>query len=419
MRTPAGFDLLRERRFACFFYGRSISIAGSSLAGVALVFAVLDLSNSATTLGAVLAARTVPMILFMLIGGVVADRWSRSLVLQLSHLLSAATQGSVAVLLLSGVAEIWMIVVLEALNGVVTAFTFPALQSVVPLVVERERIQQANALLSFSRGVIVIVGPSLGALVAVTFGSGWALAADALSYVLAAAFMARLGLPAARLGDGSGPSMIRELREGWDSFVSLTWVWIVVLAFGFINVIQVGALSTLGPVVAIDALGKAPWAWALSADAAGLLLMTLVMMRWRPRFPVRAGMLGVCAAAVPILMLGLDPATLPLIVAMFVAGAGTEIFTIGWQTAYHEHVPNEILARVSSYDALGSFVAIPIGQLAYGPLAVAFDPGVVLVVSAVAYVAIALSTLLSPSVRNLGRGASPNAESAAATTVAE
>jgi hypothetical protein len=213
--------------------------------------------------------------------------------------------------------------------------------------------------------------------------------------------------------------MIRELREGWDSFVSLTWVWIVVLAFGFINVIQVGALSTLGPVVAIDALGKAPWAWALSADAAGLLVMTLVMMRWHPRYPVRAGMLGMCAAALPILILGLDPATLPLVAAMFVAGAGTETFTIGWQTAYHEHVPNEILARVLSYDALGSFVAIPLGQLLYGPLAVAFDPSAVLVVSAAAYVAISLATLLSPSVRNLGRAQSHDASSPAAATVAE
>jgi MFS family permease len=173
VKLPTGFDLLRERRFAHFFYGRSISIAGTSLAGVALTFAVLDISNSATTLGAVLAARTIPMIVFMLVGGVVADRWSRSLVLQLSHLLSAATQGLVAVLLLTGTAQIWMIIAIEALNGVVAAFTFPAMSSVVPLVVARNRIQHANALLSFSRGAIVIVGPSLGALIAVTAGSGW------------------------------------------------------------------------------------------------------------------------------------------------------------------------------------------------------------------------------------------------------
>ena len=245
------------------------------------------------------------------------------------------------------------------------------------------------------------------------------MAADAASYAVAAAFMARLNLPPARLGDGSSASMIRELREGWDGFVSLTWVWVVVLAFGFINVIQVGALTTLGPVVAIDALGKAPWGWALSADAAGLLVMTIVMMRWRPRYPVRVGMLAVCPAVLPMVVLGVDPAIVPLIVTMFIAGAGTEIFSIGWMTAYHEHVPNELLSRVSSYDALGSFIAIPLGQLAYGPLAAVFDARDVLVVSAVVYVAIALATLLSSSVRNLGRAGSPGTAPRPADRVAE
>jgi MFS family permease len=119
-----------------------------------------------------------------------------------------------------------------------------------------------------------------------------------------------------------------------------------------------------------------------------------------------------------MLVLGLDPEVAPLIFAMLVAGAGTEIFTIGWNTAYHEHVPNEILSRVSSYDALGSFVAIPLGQLAYGPLAAAFDSQQVLVVSAVLFVAIALVTLLSSSVRNLPSAPHADAEPAAADTVA-
>jgi hypothetical protein len=276
--------------------------------------------------------------------------------------------------------------------------------SIVPLVVPRDRIQQANALLSFSRGSLVIVGPSAGALLAVTVGSGWAVAIDAATYLIAAGFMAQLRLPPARLGEGGEKqSMLRDLRDGWDGFVSLTWVWVVVLAFSLLNVIQVGALFTLGPLVAVESLGKAQWGWAVSAESAGLLAMTLVMMRWQPRYPVRAGMLGISTLVLPILVLGLEPKTLPLVALMFVAGAGTEVFSIGWQTAYQEHVPNEILARVSSYDALGSFVAIPIGQLAYGPLAEMFGVQDVLVVSSVVYVLIALSTLLSKSVRNLAR----------------
>jgi MFS family permease len=360
VRRPEALALLAHRRFAYFFTGRTISTIGSSMAGIALTFAVLDLSDSASALGLVLAAHTIPMVGFMLVGGVAADRWSRSVVMQVSHILSGLTQAAVAALLLTGTAEIWMLVVLEALNGIVTAFTFPAMTSITPLVVPRDRIQQANALLSFSRSSVVILGPSIGAVLVVTIGAGWALAVDAASYAVAALLMAQLKLPPATLGGGaSEPSMIRELIEGWSAFVSLTWVWVVVAAFGLLNFIQAGALFTLGPVIAVDTIGKVQWGWVLSAEAAGLLLMTLVMMRWRLNYPVRDGMIGITAIALPMLVLGLDPQVIPLMALSFVAGAGTEVFSIGWQTALHEHIPNEVLSRVSSYDALGSFVAIP------------------------------------------------------------
>jgi MFS family permease len=410
VRRPEALSLFTHRRFAFLFAGRTISFIGSSMASIALVFAVLDLTDSASALGIVLAAHTIPMIIFMLVGGVMADRLSRSMVMQVSHLLSAVTQGAVAALLLSGTAEIWMIVVLEAANGTVAAFTFPAMQGIVPLVVPRPQIQQANALLGFSRSSIVIVGPSIGAILVVTVGSGWALAVDALSFAVAALFMAQLRLPPATLsGHAGGSSMVADLREGWSAFTSLTWVWVVVVAFGLMNAIQVGAWNTLGPVIAVDTIGKVQWGWVLGAQAAGLLAMTLVMMHVQLRRPVRAGMIGISFMALPILVLGIEPTVLPLMTLAFVAGAGTEVFSIGWQTAYHEHVPNEILSRVSSYDALGSFIAIPIGQLSFGPLAAVFDVRAVLVVAAVVYILIALSTLASSSVRNLGRATEPAA----------
>jgi MFS family permease len=213
VRRPEVLSLFAHRRFAFFFAGRTISFVGSAMSSIALVFAVLDLTDSASALGIVLAAHTIPMIIFMLVGGVIADRLSRSMVMQVSHLLSAVTQGAVAALLLTGAAEIWMVVVLEAINGTVAAFTFPAMQGIVPLVVPRPQIQQANALLGFSRSAIVIVGPSIGAILVVTVGSGWALAIDAVSFAVAALFMAQLRLPAATLGgSGERASMAADLR---------------------------------------------------------------------------------------------------------------------------------------------------------------------------------------------------------------
>ena len=183
--------------------------------------------------------------------------------------------------------------------------------------------------------------------------------------------------------------------------------------------IEVGALYVLGPVIAKDTIGEAQWGWVLSAASAGFLAMTLVMMRWRASRPIVAGMVGMLTVAPVMLALGIHPQVVLLVALMFVAGAGQEVFGTGWYTALHEHVPNDVLSRVSSYDALGSFVAIPVGQLAYGPLANAFNPRGVLVVSAVLYICIALSTLLSSSVRGLRRVGSEQGAQSPADTLTE
>lgn len=401
MRFPDALTPLRDRRFAWFYTGNLISLAGSTMAPLALTFAVLDLTGSVSALGQVLAARSIPLVVFLLVGGVVADRLSRSLVMQTSHLLSALTQGVVAFLLITGTAELWMLIVLEGLNGTVSAFTFPAMQGVVPQVVPRTHLQQANAMLSFSQGGLAILGPTVAALLVVTVGAGWALAVDALSWLLAAACMARVRIaPRTRL-DTAAPSMIRELREGWSAFVEHTWLWVIVVVFGIVNAIHVGAWFTLAPAIAEETIGKAGWGYVLSAEALGFLVTTVLMLKLTFRFPLRAGMLGAAVLAAPLLMMGLDPELLPLIGAAFLAGAGAQVFGTGWDTSLQEHIDEWVLSRVSSYDALGSFVAIPVGQLTFGVLGAAFGPQPVLVASGIGYAAVCAITLLSRSVRDL------------------
>lgn len=406
MKITESLGVLRERRFAWYFTARTVSTAGSAMAPVALAFAVLHLTDSAGALAQVLAARTAAMVLFLLLGGVLADRFSRTTVIQVSHVLTALTQGTAALLFITGDAELWMIVAIEALNGAVSAFTMPAMMAIVPTIVRREHIQPANALLSFSRNGLTVLGPAVAGALVVTVGPGWALAVDSLTYLVAIGCLMKVKLPPRVVDAGAAPSsMLGDLRDGWWEFRSRTWLWVVVVAFALLNAISVGATGVLGPLVAtrVPALGEAGWGLSLSAEALGMVVMTLLMLRVTFRHPLKAGMLAIGVLGIPMLMLGLDPATAPLVVAMFVAGAGTEIFGVGWSTALHEHIPEAALSRVSSYDALGSFVAMPIGTLAYGVLADHFDVSTVLVVSAVVYVAIALGTLLARSVRDLER----------------
>lgn len=404
MTWKAAFAPLGNRNFAWYYASRFVDTLGSNMAGVALAFAVLEI-GSATAVGQVLAARTIPLVAFMLFGGVLADRFPRALVMQLSNLVAALTQAVMAYLFITGSAELWMVLLLAAVNGTSDAAGFPAMAGLVPQLVPREHLQPANALLSLSRGGLTILGPTVGALFVVTVGPGWALAANAVMWVVASALLSPVTVPP-RPPRQEQTSTFRELREGWTLFRTTTWLWVVVLAFGFLNAIHVGTIYTLGPAVAQATIGEQGWGLVLSAESAGLLLMTVVLLRVRIRRPLLVGMLGCALFGLPMIVLGVHPHLLTLVVVMFVAGAGIEVFSMGWNLAMQENIEDSMLSRAYSYDALGSFVAMPVGQLLYGPLGEVFGFRDVLLWSGVAYAAIALLTLTSRSVRDLERAPS-------------
>ena len=400
---------LRVAAFRWYYLSRVANTLGTTMATVALTFAVLELTGSAGAVGQVLAARTIPMILLLLFGGVLADRLPRSLVLQLSNVLSALTQGAVAFLVLSGSAELWMILCLQAANGAVSAVSMPAMQAMVPSLVPRSGLQQANALLSMSRGGLAVLGPSLGAGLVVTAGAGWAIAVDAFLWLVAALLLLPLKLPP-RAAPSEPSGFVKELREGWTVFAGTTWLWVVVVAFAVINAIHIGAFYTIGPAVADATIGKDGWGMVLSAEAAGFLVMTVVLLRVRIRRPLLLGMVGVAFLGAPLAVLATRPDLELLLICALLAGAGTELFSLGWTLAMQENIEPEKLSRASSYDMLGSFVAMPVGQLLYGPLGESFGHRDLLLASSVVIVAAALVPLASRSVRTLQRAPDPAPE---------
>jgi MFS family permease len=365
---PRSRGPLREREFRLLFLGRVTSLAGSALAPIALAFAVLELTDSTTALGAVLAARMIPQIVFLLAGGVWADRLPRNLVMVGSNLTSGAAQGAVALLLLLGVAELWHVIALEVVAGASSAFFFPASTGIVPQTVPPALLQQANALLRLSMSSTQIVGAAAGGLLVAAVGSGWALAFDAATYVLAALFLAAMRLPASvRL---EATNFVADLREGWREFSSRTWLWAIVVAFGLLNAAQSGATGVLGPTIAREELGgAAAWGLILGAESVGLVVGGLLMLRLRVRRILYVAC-AVMAFEIPGLLLLAAGAPLLAIAAGYLAmGIGIEIFGVYWDTALQQNIPQEKLSRVYSYDALGSFVLIPLGLIAVGPVA--------------------------------------------------
>lgn len=403
MTRGAALAPLRERNFRWYFLSRVVNQTGTTMAPVALAFAVLEISDSPSALGLVLAAHSLPMVVFLLAGGVIADRLGRTLVIQTSNALSALSQAALAGLLLAGQAELWHFVVLSALNGTASAMSLPALAGLVPQLVPRAQLQAANVLVSMSRSALSILGPSVAATLVVTVGPGWALAVDAATWAGAAVLLGFVTLPA-RAHREDEPSALSDLREGWQFFRRTTWLWVVVLAFAGLNAIHEGGLNTLGPVLAKDsAIGEHGWGLIMSAQAVGLLAMTLVLMRVTLQRPLLWGMLGVALFGLPMVVMGLVAETAPVLVVAVLAGMGIELFGLGWNLAMQEHVPEEMLSRVYSYDMLGSFAAMPVGPVLIGALAGAFGTREVLLASGVVYLVVALAVLLNRQVRTLPR----------------
>jgi MFS family permease len=394
---------LRGRNFRWYFLSRFVNTLGSMMAGVALAFAVLDITDSATALGQVLAAHTIPMVLFLLWGGVIADRFPRVPIIQISNVVSGVTQAAIALLVITATADLPTVIVLSAVHGLASAMSYPAMSGLLPQLVPRDELQKANALLSLVRGGLTIIGPSVSALLVVTVGAGWALFIDALTWLAAAGLLLGMRVPSRTFERKASVGTLAELREGWDFFRRTTWLWLVVLAFCALNAIHSGAISTLGPVIAKQTIGEQGWGLVLSAESAGLLLMTIVLLRVRLERPLLLGVLAISLVGVPMILLGVYPNVVVVAAAMLLAGAGVEVFNLGWSLAMQENVDENLLSRASSYDALGSFVAMPLGQLAAGPLANAFGYSEVMVVAGGVYIAICFATLMSKSIRALTR----------------
>ena len=393
---------LRAPLFRWYFASRSVNLIGNTMAPVAVAFAVLAVSRSPIALGLVMAARTVPLIVFLLIGGVLADRWGRAQVILGSNLISGASQALAAVLLLTHQAELWHLVVLAAVNGIAAAAGMPAMNGLIPQLVPRDQLQEANVLTSLTRAVLAIAGPSIAAALVVGAGPGWALALDAATWFVAAALLAPVRLPSAT--GPARPPIVGELRAGWDYVRTTTWLWLGVAATGLLNALYEGGFLTLGPVRAErTALGAHGWGLALSVQGVGVLVATLGLMRWRLRRPLLLGMVGMALFGLPMVALGARPTLDLLLPAAFLSGVGIQVFSLGWQLALQEHVPEQLLSRAASYDQLGSYAAIPVGQLCLGPVAAAYGLGRVLLLAGVAYVVVSLLVLLNPAVRGLAR----------------
>jgi MFS family permease len=402
--APGRFGPLHGRDFRLLFAGRVVSGLGTNVAPVGLAFAILQLTGSKSDLGIVLAARQVPTVIFLLVGGAISDRLPRNRVMVGSNLLSGVSQAAVAALLLSGHATIWELAVLAGVNGSASAFFFPASQGILPQVVPEAQRQQAIALLRLGLNATSIAGPALGgALVALT-SPGWALAVDAASFFAGAALVVGMRLPATLRIEGS--SLLGELHDGWREFTARTWLWVIVLQFALINAAASGVRDVLGPVQADRHLGGAgPYGLIVAAAAVGFVASGVLMLRWRPQRMLLVATVAILTEAPQPVLWGFPAPVWALVLGGFAMGFGIEIFGVLWETTMQQQIRGEMLSRLYAYDMLGSIALMPLGLAVVGPIANVVGIRATCFGAAVLVVAATLPVLAVRDVRELRRSA--------------
>src|SRR6266511_1328579 len=397
MPTLSQFGALRVRPFRLLWIGQTTSALGDALVPVALAFAVLDLTHSASDLGVVLAAQLVPSVTLALAGGVVADRLPRQMVMLGSDIVRGGAQAALAVLLLTGAARLWQLVLLAAVYGAGQAFFQPASTGLVPATVPPERLQQANALLGLSRSGNVIIGPAAaGALIGV-FSPGVVFAVDAGTFAVSVASLAMLRLPLPPVVQRT--SFLVDLSGGWRELRSRTWLWVMIVWASTFMFFVAAPMQVLGPLIAKQSLGGAPaWGTIAAAGGIGSVVGGIVALRWHPARPMLAASSAVLLTALPAALLAITGPVALIAGGRLLAGVSLGFFGAVWMTTLQQQVAPEAISRVSAYDWMGSQVFLPLGLLAVGPVQTAIGVSTTMWISAGWAV---LSTALALSVRSV------------------
>jgi MFS family permease len=398
MQLSGRLGALTERNFRLVFSSTTISAIGDGVASIALVFAVLHIAhNSPTAVGVVLACRQVAAAAIALAAGVLADRLPRHTVLVAVAGVQAVVQAIVGALLVTGHATVALLAGLGVVYGLADGFVIPAQNGLIPAVISAVRLQQANALLGLSRSILGFAAPVLGGLLVAAGSPGGAILIDAASFAVAAVLLARVRVEPRE--DVVEPEpFLRELREGWSEFRRQRWIFNTIVFFGIGNFAG-QAWGVLAPLVMKEHYnGASTYGIVLGMFGAGMVIGGLIVLRWRPARPLLVSCLSALPFGLGAWMIAFLVPLPVLLAAQLVAGIGLAIHLALWFTVFQQQVPEAARSRVSSYDALGSFVLIPLGTAAAGPVAGAIGVKEALIASGVITVTTNLLVVAQPVV---------------------
>lgn len=394
-------DLRSHKGFSSLAISRFISNVGNGVSPIALAYGVLSLPNATgKDLSIVMAARFVPLLTFMLFGGVIADRFQRNRLVGGSDMLGSLLAAVSAISLIAGFSSTWLLALMGGLFGILNAIWWPAMSGVLPEILPKEKLQEGNAVIGLLTNLGYIVGTLGGGILVSKLGAGWGLLVDAISFFIAGVIVWNLPI-IGKIKDKS-PGIIHDLVVGWREFISRSWVIAMVVSFALINMAFESMLSVLGPLNFSDPItGPKQWSYNLAGLSIGMLIGGIWILKVKIGRPLYLAMVLIALSAVWDYALAFDAPMLYSVLAAIFSGIALEIFMVTWNTSLQSHVPEESYSRVSSYDTLGSFGIAPLGIVIAGPLAMHFGVNTILFITGTITLIASIASLLVPSVRNL------------------
>lgn len=396
---PDGPGLWARRHFVLLVGSRVADNLGTVIAPAALAFAMLDLTGSVGDLGVVVAARSAGLALFLVIGGMLADRHSRSMVLGWSNVATGALQFVVVLMLLSGSDNVAAIAGVSALAGATDGISYPAGQGMVPRVVPGDQLQRANSVYRGAVGSVRLAGLAFGGALIVLIGPVLVLVVDVLTSLVAAVLALMIRLEPADAAEGE--TLREQFIEGWQAFVRWPWVWLTSIGFALVLMMFHTGIAVLGPVRADETFGRSWWAWLLAAEVAGGLLASFVLTRRRSVMRLASAVAIGGGPGLFIVALGLTGRPWLLVPVAVVSGAAAMWFVITWSVHVQQLVPDEELSRVYGWDGLLSVALVPLGQVMAGPVVLVVGVTTALVIAGSTILATCLALALTPAVRSL------------------
>jgi DHA3 family tetracycline resistance protein-like MFS transporter len=402
MKLPRVLEPLRHRDFRLLWSGQTLTLLGSFVSQVAYPFQILQLGGSAIELGALASVYTLSNLVFLLLGGAIADRMPRRTLIIITELASGLIAGAVSLLGFAGALEIWQLYVAVALFGAATSFSAPALGALIPELVPEDILVPGNAIRGLSRQASRTGGPIIGGILVATAGPPAAFAFDALTFIVSA--LAVMFIRARSVFAPKTPtSIFADIREGFGFVFATQWLWVTIFGWSVINAGFIGAFVVGLPLLVTETLRAGSIAFGLITAAIGVgeALGAALVGQLRIRRAGVAIYLFAVVGGIGLLVYGLVPTLPGALLGGVLVGFSFVCLGVLWESALQRHVPRQMLGRVTSVDWFGGTLLGPIAPIAAALISQAYGPPALFIAAGSIAIVLTLLALLLPSIRQL------------------